>query len=324
MEDKKQEVDEVVKADNVKKAKKATKKKEKKVSLWKIIKWTTIVLLTVSVLFLAFVLVYKMDASKKLFDTYKASLPNYNDSPVLVFKEVDFYKYLIRGKPVDTNAYLDELQVFLVKGKADFGFDLSCVNINEIKTNYVTRTLVLEHKSSSFFPIFVDVQIPSADIKEVKTIIPQRVSEDEANKTAKTVGVLTAGAGGIFSGMAASKVSSAFTLNPIKKLATGATVGILGGAGLGAASYVMTKNFLMELDLAGNLATEREIMLEKAKVLIALELLGDSNTVNTETDLKEWEQMLVGKYENELKKALEEFFKPFGWKNVELEFLPKN
>lgn len=313
MEDKNKDIRENMEADN-----------NKKVSLWKIIKWSVIVFLVLGVLFLAFVLVYKMDASKKIFDSYKASLPNYNESPVLVFKEVDFYKYLIRGKPVDTNAYLDELQIFLVKGKADFGFDLSCVSINEMKTNYVTRTLVLEHKSSSFFPIFVDVQIPSANIKEVKTILPQKVSEEEANKTAKTVGVLSAGAGGIFTGMAASKVSSAFTLNPIKKLATGATVGILGGAGLGAASYVMTKNFLMELDLVGNLASQREIMLDNAKVLIALELLGDCNNVNTEAALEDWEKILVEKYQHELVITLEDFFKPFGWKNVELEFLTKD
>lgn len=313
MEDKNKDICENMEADN-----------NKKVSLWKIIKWSIIVFLVLGVLFLAFVLVYKMDASKKIFDSYKASLPNYNESPVLVFKEVDFYKYLIRGKPVDTNAYLDELQIFLVKGKADFGFDLSCVSINEMKTNYVTRTLVLEHKSSSFFPIFVDVQIPSANIKEVKTILPQKVSEEEANKTAKTVGVLSAGAGGIFTGMAASKVSSAFTLNPIKKLATGATVGILGGAGLGAASYVMTKNFLMELDLVGNLASQREIMLDNAKVLIALELLGDCNNVNTEAALEDWEKILVEKYQHELVITLEDFFKPFGWKNVELEFLTKD
>lgn len=313
MEDKNKDICENMEADN-----------NKKVSLWKIIKWSVIVFLVLGVLFLAFVLVYKMDASKKIFDSYKASLPNYNESPVLVFKEVDFYKYLIRGKPVDTNAYLDELQIFLVKGKADFGFDLSCVSINEMKTNYVTRTLVLEHKSSSFFPIFVDVQIPSANIKEVKTILPQKVSEEEANKTAKTVGVLSAGAGGIFTGMAASKVSSAFTLNPIKKLATGATVGILGGAGLGAASYVMTKNFLMELDLVGNLASQREIMLDNAKVLIALELLGDCNNVNTEAALEDWEKILVEKYQHELVITLEDFFKPFGWKNVELEFLTKD
>lgn len=313
MEDKNKDICENMEADN-----------NKKVSLWKIIKWSVIVFLVLGVLFLAFVLVYKMDASKKVFDSYKASLPNYKESPVLVFKEVDFYKYLIRGKPVDTNAYLDELQIFLVKGKADFGFDLSCVSINEMKTNYVTRTLVLEHKSSSFFPIFVDVQIPSANIKEVKTILPQKVSEEEANKTAKTVGVLSAGAGGIFTGMAASKVSSAFTLNPIKKLATGATVGILGGAGLGAASYVMTKNFLMELDLVGNLASQREIMLDNAKVLIALELLGDCNNVNTEAALEDWEKILVEKYQHELVITLEDFFKPFGWKNVELEFLTKD
>lgn len=313
MEDKNKDICENMEADN-----------NKKVSLWKIIKWSVIVFLVLGVLFLAFVLVYKMDASKKIFDSYKASLPNYNESPVLVFKEVDFYKYLIRGKPVDTNAYLDELQIFLVKGKADFGFDLSCVSINEMKTNYVTRTLVLEHKSSSFFPIFVDVQIPSANIKEVKTILPQKVSEEEANKTAKTVGVLSAGAGGIFTGMAASKVSSAFTLNPIKKLATGAAVGILGGAGLGAASYVMTKNFLMELDLVGNLASQREIMLDNAKVLIALELLGDCNNVNTEAALEDWEKILVEKYQHELVITLEDFFKPFGWKNVELEFLTKD
>lgn len=313
MEDKNKDICENMEADN-----------NKKVSLWKIIKWSVIVFLVLGVLFLAFVLVFKMDASKKIFDSYKASLPNYNESPVLVFKEVDFYKYLIRGKPVDTNAYLDELQIFLVKGKADFGFDLSCVSINEMKTNYVTRTLVLEHKSSSFFPIFVDVQIPSANIKEVKTILPQKVSEEEANKTAKTVGVLSAGAGGIFTGMAASKVSSAFTLNPIKKLATGATVGILGGAGLGAASYVMTKNFLMELDLVGNLASQREIMLDNAKVLIALELLGDCNNVNTEAALEDWEKILVEKYQHELVITLEDFFKPFGWKNVELEFLTKD
>lgn len=278
--------------------------------------WCLFIILCFALLFFLLMFVTWLDSSKQAFEEYRNSLPNYNNSSVLVFKEVSFYKYIVFGKPTGTNEHLDSLRVYLFKGKADYGFDLSSVYFDDEKTDILQRRLVINFKSKSFFPVFVDVQIPAVGVKEISAIDPTPVSQLEAEKTAKAVGSLGGVAGSLFGGI----IGSGFSMTPVQKIIGGVTGGVIGGAGLGIPSYLMTKNFLLEFEVSGITATDRENLIDSAKPLIALELLDGQETVIDEKSLEEWQQAIIEKYEQEIVKALTDFFKPFGWKKVEVNF----
>ena len=279
--------------------------------------WIFFALFLLLLLGFVFYHVYRLYSSHAAFENYRSSLPDYNKSQVLVFKEIDFYKYIIHGKSEGTDKHLDFLDIYLVKGRADFGFDLSGLQIDTLKTDYAKRVLYLDYKYSTSFPVFVDVTIPAENISHVESVKSQPVTEEEAEKAAKIVAVLSGTAGSIFGGVIGSK----FSFNPVKKIIGGTIGGIAGGAGLAAGSYIMTKNLLLDFTAASSSVSDIENLIESSKILIALELLGGLDSVSDTVSLKEWENMIISEYSSDLTKALENFFKPFGWKSLSVNFI---
>ncbi|NLM00440.1 MAG: hypothetical protein GX220_03175 [Treponema sp.] len=288
----------------------STTVEKKKKSVVKIIFILVFVIVLKIIFLLVLNFIFKLDNSRKVFEDYKNSLPNYNKSPVLVFKEVNFYKYLIRGSE-------KEMQIFLVSGKADFGFDLSCAKIDTNKTNLLSRTIYIDYELKTHFPIFVDVQISEYDVQCVKSFYAQIISEEEIEKAAKTVGVIGGGTASLFGGIVGSK----FAMSPVKKIISGSVVGVTSGIAVGTGSYLMTRNFLQNFNDSGNIATEREKIIDESKILIALELLESSENVLKKDDLIQWEQNIITNYKADIIDTMKRFFIPFGWKNIELNFI---
>lgn len=284
--------------------------------------WTLFIVFILLVLIFFMSLIYQLDNSKKVFDTYKNQLPNYNDCPVLVFNSVDFFKYIIRGKPQGTNEYLDELEVYLVKGSADFGFDFSKITFDKQKTNIINRTLVINYYYDTYFPIFADIKINAEDVTLVKNILPQKISIEDANKTAKVVATVTGGISGGTAALLGGKIGGMFALSPIKKVVSGLVPGIITTSVVAASSYVMTKNFLQEYSLPVSTVADREVLIENSKTLIALELLAQNNIHSAidQITLNQWEQLIIDKYKSQIEAALQNFFNNYGWKTVTINF----
>lgn len=290
--------------------------KEKTKKTWLVITNILVSFAVLAVIITLCAIYQRLSSSNDAFQTYVKSVRDYNSSPVLVFKQTAFYKYLIRGVKDPSSLHSDALQIYLVRGEADFGFDLSQISINEAKTNYLTRSITVDFKSSSFFPVFADITIREDDITEVETIIPQPYTEDEAKEKALTAGIVGGGLGALLGGSAFSMVS----IEPITKITGAAAGSVIGAAAGGITSYLLTKNFLINYKGADKTATERETLLNSAKPLIALELLGNSDDVQDELSLREWESRLINDFEDEIKEAVISFFKQFGWKHITVNF----
>ena len=286
--------------------------KEKTKKTW-IILINILIGIAVLAAIIALCVVYqRLTSSGDAFKTYVKSLSDYNKTPVLVFKQTDFYKYLIRGVKDPDSLHSDTLQIYLVRGKADFGFDLSQITIDETKTNYLNRSLTVDFKSSSYFPVFADITIREDDIVEVETILPQPYTEDEAKEKAVTAGIVGGALGALLGGSA----FSLFAVEPVSKITGSAAGSLIGAAAGGVTSYLLTKNFLMNYKGSDKAATERETLLNSAKPLIALELLGNSDEVSDERSLREWEKRLIKDFENDIREAVVSFFRQFGWKRI--------
>ncbi len=276
-------------------------------------------LIAVSVLALLLLLLsvyYKLNSSEDAFSTYVQSLGDYNKSPVLVFKQTDFYKYLVRGTEDPSSVHSDTLQIYLVKGRADFGFDMSQVSINKKKTSFLRRSLSVDFTSSSYFPVFADITIREDDIYEVETITGRPYTEEEAKEKASIAGVV----GGSLGALMGGSIFSLFTADPISKLAGSASGALIGAGAGGISSYLLTKNYCMNYKGSQKTGTERETLLDSAKPLIAMELLGGSETVSDEKTLREWEKSLIKDFEEDLTISITSFFKQFGWKTITVNF----
>lgn len=286
--------------------------KARKISIWPIV-LNTITALSVIVICIALCAAYqKLSSSDEAFKTYVQSLRDYNKTPVLVFRQTDFFKYLIRGTKDSGSKHSDMLQVYLVRGKADFGFDLSQAAIDQSKTSYLRRSLVVNFKSSSYFPVFADITIKEDDIVEVETIFPEPYTEEEATQKAVSAAVVGSGLGALLGGSA----FSLFGLEPVSKLTGAAAGSLIGGAAGGIGSYLLTKNFYMQYKGTDKAGTEREMLLDSAKPLIALELLGGSEEVYDDLSLRAWERKLIKDFEKEIQESIASFFRQFGWKNI--------
>ncbi len=279
--------------------------------------WVIFTVILLFILCFVFYHVFRMYSSQQAFENYRSTLPDYNNTPVLVFKEIDFYKYIIHGKSANTDKHLDFLDIYLVKGRADFGFDLSSIKIDQLKTDYANRVLYVDYNYSTNFPVFVDVSIPAENVSHVESIESVPITQEEAQKAAQIVAALSGTAGTIFGGAVCSK----FSFNPVKKIIGGTIGGIAGGAGLAASSYIMTKNLLLDFKASASSVSDIEQLIESSKILIALELLGGLDSVTDNKTLTEWENLIIQEYSLELTKALENFFKPFGWKTVNVNFI---
>ena len=272
------------------------------------------------------------DASFEAFNQYREQIPLHNESPVLVYKSVDFYKYIVYGTKTD-NVHSDKLIVYLVKGTASFGFDLSKIKIDTERSNPKNGKLYADFNSESLMPVFVSVSIPEAGIQEVESIEPKPYTEDEAKQIAKTLAIVGSGLGGFAggivgstsAGIAASLLDGGLLPKPITKL-TGASIGAgIAALATGITSYLCTKNFLLDYEATGYGFTEVQHILQASKGLIALELLEGANLIHTKEDLFHWENTKRAEQEKAILRASERLFQRFGWKEIQLSFhYPEN
>ncbi|MBR4324101.1 MAG: hypothetical protein IKP73_01090 [Bacteroidales bacterium] len=260
-------------------------------------------------------------------------------TPKLVFKTINFYKYVIYGKADGTNKWLDKLDVFHLAGSADLYINLKDnFEIDTTKTDRQNKELYLIFKGESEFPICVDVNIPDENIVKVERIEPYVLPDEEAKEIADSVSKITKQIGSLVVGYYAAKYGielgdkagealSKSIPNPIVKNASKILGPIIGGA-LGAVcgsnyggeigekwGYVITEKLLTGFHLAdGHPQGDDEQFLKTAKALIAVELAGGDVVTNSEV------VKLQERYQKECKNAIETVMKGFGWETIYVEF----
>jgi hypothetical protein len=252
------------------------------------------------------------------------ALQNYiQDTPRLVFRQVEFAKYLIRGSPDGTDQHLSRLQMLYVRGTADFEFDLTRLSVDSGKTNRTAGVLSLLFDNGAYFPVTVNVEIPQKNVFLIDSIAPQAITEGEAEKGAAAAGAVTGTVGGLL-GMQLGGLIGGKTI--IGGLAGTVVGSVAGAATAGSAGYVMTKNFLTGLQLAENTLGAQEELLESVKPLIALELMnGDyvstgGSALLSATGIQEWKSTTRSFYRQELETVLQDFFSNLGWKTVSITY----
>lgn len=223
------------------------------------------------------------------------------DNPRLVFKTISFSKYIVRGTPNGTNSHLDKLNIFHLTGEADLYIEMNHIDLIEEETDYIQKKLVLSYNCPTKYPISVDVNISSGDYNEVETIDPEPMTEKEANWFAGKTAIV----GGVFGTLIGGKVA-------------GWKGSLVAGATSAVATYIATKNFVMNLSLPTNSISAKEELLMKAQELVALEVMGGNLLYEPDAESK-----LMKYYENECKKQLRSVMQQFGWKEVEVKFVYK-
>ena len=223
------------------------------------------------------------------------------DNPRLVFKTISFSKYIVHGTPNGTNTHLDKLNIFHVTGDADLYIEMNHLDLIEEETDYIQKKIVLAYNCPTKYPVSVDINIPSGAYNEVETISSEPITEKEANKFAGKTAIV----GGVFGTLIGGKVA-------------GWKGALVTGAVTSAATYITTKNFVMNLSLPQNTVSAQEELLMRAQELIALEVMGGSLLYEPNSDSK-----LMNYYENECKKQLRSIMQQFGWKEVEVKFVYK-
>lgn len=223
------------------------------------------------------------------------------DNPRLVFKTISFSKYIVHGTPNGTNTHLDKLNIFHVTGDADLYIEMNHLDLIEEETDYIQKKIVLAYNCPTKYPVSVDINIPSGAYNEVEAISPEPITEKEANKFAGKTAIV----GGVFGTLIGGKIA-------------GWKGALVTGAASTAATYITTKNFVMNLSLPKNTVSAQEELLMRAQELIALEVMGGSLLYEPNSDSK-----LMNYYENECKKQLRSIMQQFGWKEVEVKFVYK-
>ena len=223
------------------------------------------------------------------------------DNPRLVFKTISFSKYIVHGTPNGTNEHLDKLNIFHVTGDADLYIEMNHLDLIEEETDYIQKKIVLAYNCPTKYPVSVDINIPSGAYNNVETIEPEPMTEKEANWFAGKTAIV----GGVFGTLIGGKIA-------------GWKGSLVAGATSAVATYIATKNFVMNLSLPTNSISEKEELLMKAQELVALEVMGGNLLYEPDAESK-----LMNYYENECKKQLRSIMQQFGWKEVEVKFVYK-
>lgn len=243
------------------------------------------------------------------------SIKNYvTQNPKLIFKTIQFSKLIIHGKPDGVNEHLDKLNILHLTGEADLYIDMSSLRMDSIHTDFLKKELSLIYDSPSRFPVSVDVDIPSGNYTLIEEVVPEPISEKEAEAIAMPVSWITGGIGALIGGKFGTKVGG--TIDKYLGKLIGGSIGAISGTALGSyAGYVFTKNFLMKLKPAKNDLEEKENIIQASKGLIALEIMGGN--ILSESD---YDTQLKKYYQSECERQLKETMKSFGWQKVNVTF----
>ena len=227
--------------------------------------------------------------------------------PTLIFKRVEFSKFIIHGSAAGTSGYTDRLNVFHIKGSADFEFDLSRLSVDKEQSDYALKKLVLRYKEGDSLPLLVNVNIAPENVTLIHEIVPKPISRESAQKVAKVAAIPASGVGALLGGKIGAEVVKIPVLGGIMG-------GALGGALAGGGSYIATRNFLTGFSLASNTLGDKERILNQVKPLIALELIGGS-MLTGESWREEVQRYYWRMFERQLEKIMREHF---GFERVEI------
>ena len=257
---------------------------------------------------------YQYTAASRAFEDF--SLHQFiQENPKLVFKKVFFSKYVIYGKPPGTLDKFEKLYIYHASGYADFQFDMNNLDINNEKTDFITKELVLSFKKE--VPIEVDVNIPQDKFNKIEELKAKPITEAEAKLAGKIVAVPAAIAGAYAgSKLGAGIGGTIFKVPLVGRIVGGAAGGAIGAGGAGAAAYVMTKNFLNGVQLESNSLGEQDQIPNIAKSLIALELMGGKLLTRDS-----WDSDIKQYYQSELENMLKELFREYGWESIQIEYI---
>ena len=234
-------------------------------------------------------------------------------NPKLVFKEIDFSKFIIVGKTDGTHKYFEKLNVAHLKGSADLYIELKYLTIVEERTDYISKRITLSYNCPTKYPVSIDVNIPSKSFTIIESIEGTPISEEEAADYATCASLATGTAGALAGGALGNSIGK---LGGLKGQIIGALAGGVVGAGTsGSVAYVKTKNFLTGLQLSDNTEKDQIELEKKAKELIAVELLGGDMWYEPDYD-----NSLMMYYKEECTKQIESIMQGFGWKEVVVEF----
>jgi predicted Zn finger-like uncharacterized protein len=256
---------------------------------------------------------YQYQNAKNAFSDFNLQL-YIEENPKLVFKKIYFSKYIIYGKPQGTNKKFEKLYIYLANGNADFQFDLTKLDLNEEETDFVTKTLVMT--CSEELPIEIDVNIPQKDFVQIDELEAAEISESEAVAMAKLAMVPAALAGGYAGAKFGSAIGGAIYKVPVVGSAVGGiTGGVIGSGAAATGAYIMTKNFLTGLHLESNTLGEKDQLYSPAKRLIALELMGGTELLDSN-----WDEKVKQYYQKELINRISNVFKSYGWENIRIDY----
>lgn len=234
-------------------------------------------------------------------------------NPKLVFKEIEFSKFVIVGKPNGTNKHFDKLNVVHLKGSADLYIELKYLTIIEERTDYISKRVILSYDCPTKYPVSIDVNIPSKGFTEIESIEGAPISQEEAANYSTYLSLVTGGLGALAGGSLGNSIGK---LGGFKGQIIGSLVGGAVGAGAsGGVTYVKTKNFFTDLQLSGNTEKDQIELEKKAKELIAVELLGGDMWYDPDYD-----NSIMTYYKEECSKQIESIMQGFGWKEVVVEF----
>jgi hypothetical protein len=239
--------------------------------------------------------------------------------PTLVLGRVKFSKYLAQGTLPSADPHFSYLDVYLVRGTADIQFDLSNVEVDSRRTNYLNRVLVLRYVGREKFLVDMDIYIDPGDITLAETIRPEAYSKEELDK-ARQVAAVPAGAIGAYIGSKAG--SFAGSSGPLMKYSggfgsiLGSAAGALTGAAAGAgAAYAFTENLMTAFQPSTGSRPSVMELIAAAKPMIGMELAG-GDRLRSEA----WADETRRYYRDEFCSRLGAIAKTFGWKKVIVDF----
>jgi hypothetical protein len=276
--------------------------------------------------------VRSVSARKKLEHSFGTLTQAY---PTIAFERIRFSKYLARGTRPGNDPHFSRLDVFLARGSADIQFDLSRFEVDERRTNYLARTLVLTYTGKERFLVDADIHIEPEGITLAESIDPAPFTKDERAEIKAMLAVPAGAVGGLAGAAAGSAIARSSAGSGILKysggfgslfgdtaasLAGGAAGAALGTAAGTGAVYLFTDSFLSAIQPRADANLSVMEMIATAKPLIGMELVCGEAGLSGAGDGADWSDAVERHYRAEFTARINALAKNFGWKKVIVDF----
>lgn len=252
----------------------------------------------------------------------------------LVLETVRFSRYLVQASPAGADPRFFRAAVYHARGEASVVCDLRRAAIDERRTDWLNRVLVLRtdwRSADTAFPSSVQVSLDPADITLIEKIEPRGYSAQDIEQASKAVAVgtatLGAAAGAGLGGAAGSALGSlASPLPRVLRLPSASrTLGALAGAAAGGAAggaisaragFLATGAFMAALSSTGEELDSPVLLASAARPLIALEILGAPGRESAASVSERWEADARERYAALAERRIREIGLSLGWNDV--------